>query len=150
MSVIWSILLWLGLFLACLFIALYLFYKHQFKFWNKFNVPHTNPSIPFGDMTGIGYSLPITDLLRGIYDRYKNERFLGYWTLFKPAVMIRDPELVKIVFVKDFMTFHDRGVYVNEEEDPLGGENQTRLILLNLEPFQPKFLFQLISLPSTE
>ncbi|XP_048504926.1 cytochrome P450 6a2-like isoform X2 [Athalia rosae] len=37
----------------------------------------------------------------------------------KPILVIRDPELVRFILAKNFTHFHDRGVYCNEEFDPL-------------------------------
>lgn len=38
-----------------------------------------------------------------------------------PRLFLRDPDLIKDVLVKDFSTFHDRGVYMNEDVEPLSG-----------------------------
>lgn len=56
-----------------------------------------------------------------IYDVYKKskERVLGTFLLFRPAVLIRDAVLARRVLAQDFASFHDRGVYVDEKNDPL-------------------------------
>jgi len=56
-----------------------------------------------------------------IYDAYvkSKERVLGIYLLFRPAVLVRDAELARRVLAQDFASFHDRGVYVDEEKDPL-------------------------------
>lgn len=56
-----------------------------------------------------------------LYDVYRNskERFLGTFLLFRPAVLIRDAELARRVLTQDFASFHDRGVYVDEKNNPL-------------------------------
>lgn len=43
------------------------------------------------------------------------------FTFHKPSLVINDPELIRIVLTKNFKNFHDRGVYCNEEIDPLSG-----------------------------
>lgn len=35
--------------------------------------------------------------------------------------MINDPELIRLVLVKEFSRFRDRGMYYNEQVDPLSG-----------------------------
>lgn len=35
--------------------------------------------------------------------------------------MLRDPELVKHILVKDFNSFHDNDIHINEENDPMLG-----------------------------
>jgi len=56
-----------------------------------------------------------------VYDVYlkSKERFLGTYLLFRPAVLIRDAELARRVLAQDFASFHDRGIYVDEEKNPL-------------------------------
>ncbi|KFB45126.1 AGAP008219-PA-like protein [Anopheles sinensis] len=47
------------------------------------------------------------------------ERLVGVYLFFRPAILIRDPHLAKRIMLNDFQYFHDRGVYCNEERDPL-------------------------------
>jgi hypothetical protein len=47
---------------------------------------------------------------------------LGYYKLRLPALMVRDPELIKQVLVKDFDSFHDNDLYIDEDTDPLLGK----------------------------
>lgn len=116
----WILDLWV--FIASLVGGLYLYYRHQFQFWEKRDVTHTEPVFLFGDMKGAISSLNMGVVFKNIYDKFKGEAFFGAWMYFRPTIVIRDPELVKHVFVKDFMSFHDRGIYVNENDDPLAGE----------------------------
>lgn len=107
------------LFTIALVLGVYTIYKHQFQYWKKRNVVHTEPSIPFGDMKGANYAKSLGDILKNLYEQFKGQPFFGAWMAFSPTIVLRDPELVKSVFVKDFMSFHDRGPYINEKEDPL-------------------------------
>lgn len=124
---LWILDVWV--FLASLLGALYLFYRHQFQFWEKRNVVHTKPAFIFGDMKGSVSSLNMGVVFKNIYDSFKGEPFFGAWMFFRPTLVLRDPELVKHVFVKDFMSFHDRGVYVNEKDDPLAGKILVDIVL---------------------
>lgn len=49
------------------------------------------------------------------------EPFIGVYALFRPNLIIRDPDLARHVLIKDFNHFVDRGVYSDEENDPLSG-----------------------------
>jgi cytochrome P450 family 6 len=55
-----------------------------------------------------------------IYDLYQQSKrpFIGIYLFFRPAVLIRDAHLAKSILTSDFLSFHDRGVYCNEEADP--------------------------------
>lgn len=79
------------------------------------------PSFPFGNTTGVNFSISVGTKFKNLYDQFKGHRFFGAWIAFSPTIVIRDPELAKHIFVKDFMHFHDRGIYSNQKDDPLTG-----------------------------
>lgn len=56
-----------------------------------------------------------------IYDLYKSTKgpVVGTYLTLRPALLIREAQLAHDVLVKDFASFHDRGVYVDEENDPI-------------------------------
>lgn len=41
--------------------------------------------------------------------------------LHKPFLIVNDPDLIRDVLAKEFASFHDRGLFCNEEIDPLSG-----------------------------
>ncbi|KOC60093.1 putative cytochrome P450 6a14 [Habropoda laboriosa] len=41
--------------------------------------------------------------------------------LHKPYLVVNDPNLIREVLAKEFSSFHDRGIFCNEETDPLSG-----------------------------
>lgn len=100
---------------------IYFYYQKQFRIWPERNVPHFKPTFPFGNAGGMGVTKSIGITIKEIYDATKGEKYFGFWNLFRPMLLIRDLDLVKTVFVKDFMNFHDRGIYNNEKDDPLSG-----------------------------
>jgi cytochrome P450 family 6 len=63
----------------------------------------------FGDFT--------VDMYRYFKSHHKPHG--GFYLLFMPTYMPVDPELVKYVMQNDFNHFVDRGLYYNEETDPL-------------------------------
>lgn len=46
------------------------------------------------------------------------EPFVGVFYLYRPAIMIRDPELVKRILTSDFVYFSERGMSCDEQKDP--------------------------------
>lgn len=112
----------LSLVVAALFTLLYLFYKRSFRFWKNLGFPHTEPSFPFGDASGLIRRQTIADVVSEIYKKFPQEQYVGFWLLFRPNLLVRDPDLIKSVLVRDFMSFHDRGIHVNEKDDPLSGD----------------------------
>ena len=50
---------------------------------------------------------------------YPNAAYIGYYKLLKPAIVVRDPELIKDVLIKDHFSFHANDNAVSERYDPL-------------------------------
>lgn len=102
--------------------VLYVYFKRSFGYWSIRGVPHTKPKFPFGDIGEANLTKNIGVVMKELYDKFPKERFFGMWFLNRPGLVVRDPELIKYVIVRDFMYFQDRGVYYNEKDDPLSGE----------------------------
>lgn len=47
---------------------------------------------------------------------------VGVYGLYKPGLLIKDPDIVKSVWIKDFDSFHDRFVKNDYHHDPLGAQ----------------------------
>lgn len=99
-------------------IAVYFYFQKKFKYWDERKVPHGTPSFPLGNLGGGS----LAESYKKLYEESKNERFYGVWQTYVPTLMVNEPELIKKICVSDFMNFHDHGIYVNEEKDPLAGE----------------------------
>lgn len=99
-------------------IAIYLVLKYVYAHWERSGFPYNEAVIPFGSL------LPVVLKKRSfgtaIFDVYNSayEPFIGIYLLFRPALLVRDAELVRNILVKDFNSFHDRGIYCNEANDP--------------------------------
>jgi cytochrome P450 family 9 len=61
------------------------------------------------------------DLVSNLYNRLKGHKYGGVYQLMKPFLMLRDPELIKMVTVKDFDHFLDRQGPISEEAEPMFG-----------------------------
>nr|QCY41329.1 cytochrome P450 6PZ1 [Phenacoccus solenopsis] len=62
----------------------------------------------------------LAEIYRDIYNKLEPHKFGGIFAVKKKTIIIRDPELIKNVLIKDFEYFHDRGTKVDQEVDPLG------------------------------
>lgn len=63
------------------------------------------------------------DVLQDIYNMSPNAKYVGIFDFAYPVVMIRDPELIKSIAVKNADKFPDHRGFVNEKLDPLFGKN---------------------------
>lgn len=110
---------YLAIVITSAFLAIYYFYQKQFKHWDKYKIKHTKPKFPFGDF---GFQILTETLgitIDKIYKSFPEEKVAGLWTTFQPILIARDPDVIKDIMVKEFMSFHDRGLYFNEKDDPL-------------------------------
>ena len=98
------------------------FVRFQYSYWKRKNFPYDGDSkIPYGCLEDVvKYK---KNMGAAIYDIYLKTRepFLGIYLLYRPALLVRDVKLVRHVLVQNFASFHDRGIYVDEKNDPLSG-----------------------------
>lgn len=114
--------------LGTLLATIYLFFTSTFDFWSKKNVPFRKPTIFFGNFKELLlFRKSQPEGIYEIYNWFKNEDFFGVFRVRTPSLILRNPELIKNVFVKDFGNFSNRGIPVNNSKDPLMGH------LFNLE-----------------
>ncbi|KAG5669768.1 hypothetical protein PVAND_000062 [Polypedilum vanderplanki] len=107
------------LFIGALILGFY-YLRRQMNYWKNRGVPSIKPSYIFGNLDGVGEKIHFTINLQNIYETFKdNYKFCGIYALQSPRLMLIDLELIKNILIKDFHYFTDRGVYVNEEDDPL-------------------------------
>ena len=96
--------------------------------FSKQNVPSLKP-IPFlGNMAPLVFqTLSFPDFVSDIYNRLKGHKYGGLYQLMNPFLLLRDPELIKMVTVKDFEHFLDRQVPISEDAEPLFGKALSNL-----------------------
>jgi hypothetical protein len=65
----------------------------------------------------------IGEQLQRIYNEHSDKPYVGIFSFDKPSLLIRDPELVKIILVKDFHTFMDHILSFEVNIDPIFGNS---------------------------
>ncbi|XP_047989622.1 cytochrome P450 6B2-like [Leguminivora glycinivorella] len=51
------------------------------------------------------------ELYEKVYAKYPNEKIVGFYIFTSPVLMVRDPEIIKYVLIRDFDTFYSRGIF---------------------------------------
>ncbi|NP_001165974.1 cytochrome P450 6CK7 [Nasonia vitripennis] len=114
----YSKLFWITVVLA----AVYAYLKYYlYNYWNRYNVPNETPSIPLGNVS-IDYlrgKIHFAGFIDSIYNKFKHHRFYGVYVFQRPILCINDPELIKLILVKDFDLFADRGWFYDGKVDPM-------------------------------
>nr|CAH7721222.1 unnamed protein product [Callosobruchus chinensis] len=104
--------------------GLYLFLKYRFSYWERRGVKQSDAIWIFGDnLRQMLMRETFADMMKRLHDLYPNDRYTGGYQLLVPTLMIRDPELIKTICVKDFDHFSNHRTFVPEDVDPLFGKN---------------------------
>ncbi|XP_050069678.1 probable cytochrome P450 6a14 [Anopheles maculipalpis] len=113
--------LWLLLLIAVVSL-LYYYVRRRYSYWKDKGIPQLEPTIPLGNLKGVGSTRSFAELLDEAYQRFLGQSpVTGMYFLTSPILLVTDLDLAKQMLVKDFHRFHDRGMYVNERDDPLSG-----------------------------
>lgn len=126
--------------LTTLIATAYLYVKHIFSYWKRNGIPFVKPSFPFGNFSPT--FLRTRAFGQNLHDLYNssNERVLGVYTTIRPALLIRDPKIIRDIFIKDFQSFWHRGFHYDESIDPMAGNmfsqsgEKWKLNRINLSP----------------
>nr|CAH7736635.1 unnamed protein product [Callosobruchus chinensis] len=94
-------------------------------YWKRKGVKYVQP-LPF-----VGNSLPVlsgkknlNEFVIDLYRRYPDERYCGIYQYGQPILMLRDLDLIKRIFAKEFRAFPDHPTSANaQDDDPFWGRN---------------------------
>lgn len=95
---------------------IYFYFTRTFNFWKDLGVPFKKPTIFFGNFAPLllfRKSLP--DGINEMYQGFDQEKYFGVYRVKTPVLILRDPELIKTICVKDFPCFTNRGIPVNSQ-----------------------------------
>ncbi|KYM96123.1 PREDICTED: cytochrome P450 9e2-like [Cyphomyrmex costatus] len=85
----------------------YLF--RSFNFFKRHGIIHVPPeSIFVIIITIIFRRIPLIDSILKVYNFNPNAKYYGFYGITTPLFLLRDPELIKTIVVKNFETFSDR------------------------------------------
>lgn len=91
-----------------------LFYWHgtrNFSHWRKLGVKHISPEFFFGNIRKrVLFRQSFHELQKELYFSFPGERVAGIYEGRRPTLMVRDPDLIKLIMVRDFDHFVDRPV----------------------------------------
>jgi cytochrome P450 family 6 len=106
--------------ITAIFIGLYFYFTRNFKFWQKLGIPYVKPTPFVGNLKEcVLLKTTIGEQLQRIYNEHSDKPYVGIFSFDKPSLLVRDPELVKNILVKDFQAFMDRMMSFEESVDPL-------------------------------
>ncbi|KAJ3651454.1 hypothetical protein Zmor_017497 [Zophobas morio] len=104
--------------IACFLLFLYYLFTKNYAYWESKNVPFEKPVFIFGSFYKIVTKQQLFYRIREIYNNFKIP-YCGIYIFNRPNLVIRDPQLIKNVLVKDFDKFMNHQIASNEKVDPL-------------------------------
>jgi cytochrome P450 family 6 len=111
----------LGVF-AVLLVTVYFYFRRKYSYWKNKGVAYLKPSFPFGNFADIAlFRKSFGETYAEQYKKLTGKRFGGIYILNRPQLLVRDPDLIKNLLVKDFDHFHDHAFASDEKIDPLSG-----------------------------
>nr|CAD7444537.1 unnamed protein product [Timema bartmani] len=110
-----------GVFTLLLFV--YLRYSYSYGYWKRKGIPYIPPPTSiFGNVGDFILSKkPPGTVMMELYHKLEGKPYGGIFMITSPALLVRDPEIIKQVFVKDFDHFVDRSLNIHEKINPLEG-----------------------------
>ncbi|XP_073965058.1 cytochrome P450 6B6-like [Choristoneura fumiferana] len=90
---------------------IYLWSTRNHDYWKTRGVKYDKP-VPFiGSIRRVFFQkVNFAQYLAELYQKYPNEKYVGYFGGHAVSLLIRDPELIKHVLVSDFNYFYARGL----------------------------------------
>ncbi|GBP26428.1 Cytochrome P450 9e2 [Eumeta japonica] len=108
--VIWS---------CVLLVTLYLYMRRKHSYFKEHGVNHLPPVPIFGNSAKTILKMQhFVDSINKLYYAFPEDRFVGNYDMINPTVMVRDPELLRLVCVKDFDYFSDHRIF-SSKNDPV-------------------------------
>ncbi|XP_043259510.1 cytochrome P450 9e2-like [Colletes gigas] len=112
------------LILAAVILFVYRYLWKRSSYFEELGIPHER-SIPIlGNMAPIVfYRIFAGEHFHRAYNRFKHSKYFGFHNFTTPVIIVRDPDLISSIAIKNFDNFTDHRGFVDGDLDPLMGKN---------------------------
>jgi len=105
-------------------ICLYYFILSNLSYFERRKVPHVRPIPLLGNLAPFVFRrISHMELLQKLYNRFSDAKYFGFYDFLTPTYIIRDPDLISTIAIKQFDNFCDHRNFVNETLDPIASKN---------------------------
>ncbi|KAL1509574.1 hypothetical protein ABEB36_004286 [Hypothenemus hampei] len=105
-------------------VGLWYFLIKPLNYFKKAGVKQLKPWPILGDLYVVVFKISsMGDFVKYAYDSFGKSRYGGIFNLNRPTLMLKDPELIKQLTIKDFDHFTDHRSFANAETEPLWSNN---------------------------
>ncbi|KAK9509248.1 hypothetical protein O3M35_006603 [Rhynocoris fuscipes] len=96
----------------------------KYNYWQRRGIECVTATFPYGSLEKCFLiEKTIGETLAEFYRNTNGKQLVGFYSPFEPMLLIKDPELIKLILVKEFNNFHDNGFVMSKDVDPLLGNN---------------------------
>lgn len=112
------------LYIGIIILVLLIFWKVSCSnnYWKRKGVIQKDPFPILGEDSIFRINC-FAHIIQRAYNLAPKSRYVGVYQMLRPILMIKDPELIKQITVKDFDFFMDHLPFVKEEVDSLWAKN---------------------------
>lgn len=104
-------------------ISLYYFVFNKLSHFEKLRIPHVRPIPFFGNMAPyIFRRISLPEIISRAHNLFPDAKYVGFYDLTRPVYVIRDPELINTIAIRNFDNFCDHRNFVDDNE-PMAGKN---------------------------
>ncbi|KAK9511837.1 hypothetical protein O3M35_000421 [Rhynocoris fuscipes] len=101
---------------ASLLFYCYMKMKSSLHYWQDRGIKCLKPLPVIGNLLPvITFKKSTGEIYMDAYQKYPNERIVGIYELLSPVLVIRDPQLIEKILVKDFQYFTDHTKMVDDK-----------------------------------
>ncbi|KAF2899555.1 hypothetical protein ILUMI_06629 [Ignelater luminosus] len=116
--------MWLIVLISVLVCIIYFLGIKPYKHWEQKGVPYERPVPFFGNTILITLQKKaFADVLQDFYSSHSEQRYVGLYQFAAPFLLIRDPDLIKRITVKEFDVFPEHKTFAPDGVDPLWSKN---------------------------
>jgi len=105
-------------------ICLYYFILRNLSYFERRKVPHVRPIPLLGNLAPFVFRrLSHMELQQKLYNLFSDAKYFGFYDFLTPTYIIRDPDLISTIAIKQFDNFCDHRNFMNETLDPIASRN---------------------------
>jgi hypothetical protein len=91
---------------------IYWYSTSTFNYWKEKGIPHLKPEPGFGNTRRMFFKISHAEQFKIFYDKFDGKPFCGVFQFRSPILVVRNPDLIKLVMVKDFSYFQVNFLYL--------------------------------------
>ncbi|XP_011647773.1 cytochrome P450 9e2-like [Pogonomyrmex barbatus] len=109
---------------ASICICLYYFVLSKISYFEQLKIPHERPIPLIGNMAPFIFrQMSPAENVQRLYKLFSHAKYFGMFDCITPVYVIRDPDLINTIAIKEFDNFCDHLGFVNETLDPIASRN---------------------------